>query len=111
MRGARRAVGRSGAKPESDMGRAPPTLAILAALALAACGKTEPNNSLEQQRARKEQSLAQRAKAACASNATYDRLKQVAFDEAIRIKNADPVNLDILSTHAMVRVENPVVKS
>lgn len=90
---------------------APAGLWIVATLALAACGKTEPNNSFEQQKARKEQTLAQRAKAACASNATYDRLKQVAFDEAIRIRNADPVNLDILSTHAMVRVEDPVVKS
>jgi hypothetical protein len=55
--------------------------------------------------------VAQRLKAACASEATYDRLKQVAFDEAIQIRNADPVNLDLLSTYSLVRVENPVVKS
>ncbi len=79
--------------------------------ALAACGQTEPNNSHEKQQAEREQALAERAKTACASNATYDRLKQVAFDEAIRIRNADPVNLDLLSTHALVRVENPIVKS
>ena len=48
---------------------------------------------------------------ACASAATYDRLKELAFDEAIRVRNADPVNLDTLATHAVVRMENPVVKS
>lgn len=50
-------------------------------------------------------------KEACASTATYDRLKQVVFEEAVRIRNADPANLDTLATHAVVRMENPVVKS
>lgn len=81
------------------------------ALALAACGQTEPKDGAEEARAERERSLAQRLKAACSSPATYDRLKQVAFDEAIRIRNADPVNLDTLSTYSLVRVENPVVKS
>lgn len=81
------------------------------ALGLAACGFTKPNDGAEEARAQRERSLAQRLKAACSSQATYDRLKQVAFDEAIRIRNADPVNLDTLSTHSFVRVENPVVKS
>jgi hypothetical protein len=81
------------------------------ALGVGACGKTEPKDGAAELRAQKEKVLAQRLKAACSSQATYDRLKQVAFDEAIRIRNADPVNLDTLSTHALVRVENPVVKS
>jgi hypothetical protein len=59
--------------------------------------------------------LAQARKArlldACASSLTYDRLKELAFDEAIRIRNADPVNLDTLATHSVVRMEKPVVKS
>jgi uncharacterized protein YecT (DUF1311 family) len=49
--------------------------------------------------------------AACASSATYDRLKQVVFEEAVRIRNADPANLDTLATNSVVRMENPVVKS
>jgi len=81
------------------------------ALGLGACGKTEPKDGAAELRAQKEKVLAQRLKAACSSQATYDRLKQVAFDEAIQIRNADPVNLDTLSTHSLVRVENPVVKS
>ncbi|MGX7953637.1 hypothetical protein ACWPM1_13875 [Tsuneonella sp. HG249] len=81
------------------------------ALGLGACGFTKPNDGAEEARAQRERSLAQRLKAACSSQATYDRLKQVAFDEAIRIRNADPVNLDTLSTHSLVRIENPIVKS
>lgn len=49
--------------------------------------------------------------AACGSNATYERIKEVVFDEAIRVRNADPANLDTLATHSVVRMENPVVKS
>lgn len=50
-------------------------------------------------------------KDACASAATYDRLKQVVFEEAVRVRNADPTNLDTLATHSVVRMEQPVVKS
>ena len=84
---------------------------LVLACGLGACSLTEPKNGAEEAAERRERALAQRLKQACSSPATYERLKQVAFDEAIRIRNADPVNLDLLSTHASVRVENPVVKS
>lgn len=84
---------------------------VVFALATSACGSTKPKDGAEEARSQRERSLAQRLKNACSSQATYDRLKQVAFDEAIQIRNADPVNLDTLSTHSLVRVENPVVKS
>ena len=48
---------------------------------------------------------------ACASTATYARLKEVLFEEAVRIRNADPANLDTLAATAVVRMENPTVKS
>jgi hypothetical protein len=86
-------------------------LMALACMATAACGLTEPKNSVDEQKAARQRVAAQRLKATCASDATNDRLKQVAFDEAIRIRNADPQNLDLLSTHALMRVENPIVKS
>lgn len=89
----------------------PSLLLVGLAIALASCGKLEPNGGTEQARAQNERALANKLKAACSSQATYDRLKQVAFDEAIQIRNADPVNLDTLSTHSLVRVENPIVKS
>lgn len=63
------------------------------------------------QAATKARAIAKRLQESCSSPATYDRLKQIAFDDAIRIRNADPVNLDILARSAFVRMENPVVKS
>jgi len=45
----------------------------------------------------------------CASNATYARLKEVAFEEAIRLRAADPANLDTLAANSVVRMEEPVV--
>lgn len=45
----------------------------------------------------------------CASSATYDRLKELVFDEAVRARAADPANLDTLAASAVVRMENPVV--
>lgn len=58
--------------------------------------------------AEKEQAKLQNA---CASTATYARLKEVLFEEAVRIRNADPANLDTLAASAVVRMENPTVKS
>jgi hypothetical protein len=52
-----------------------------------------------------------RLQALCASSATYARLKEVAFEEAFRIRNADPTNLDRLAASSVVRMEDPVVKS
>lgn len=45
----------------------------------------------------------------CASKATYARLKEVAFEQAIRLRAADPANLDTLAAHSVVRMEQPVV--
>jgi len=52
-----------------------------------------------------------RIRQACASGATYDRLKELAFDEAARIRNRDPRALDALAAASVVRMERPVVKS
>jgi hypothetical protein len=49
------------------------------------------------------------AKQACASAATYARLKEVAFEEAVRLGAGDPANLDTLAAHSVVRMEEPVV--
>lgn len=84
---------------------------IVVALLIGACGDVEPNTGEDELRAQREAARAERLKAACASPATYDRLKQVAFDEAIRMRGADSANLDTLSSHSLVRVEGPRVKS
>ena len=86
--------------------------AMVLALALAGCDKLEPNQPGDEARvAARERALARQLQAACSSPATYDRLKQVAFEQAVRIRNADPANLDTLATYSTVRMENPVVKS
>lgn len=48
---------------------------------------------------------------ACASRIAYVRLTKYAFDEAIKIRNADPVNLATLAAYSVVRMEAPLVKS
>ncbi len=63
----------------------------------------------EEGSARRERS--ERIRKACASDATYERLKELVFDEAARIRNSDPRNLDPLAAAAVVRMEDPVVKS
>ena len=52
-----------------------------------------------------------RIRRACASQSTYDRLKELAFDEAARIRNQDPRDLDALAAASIVRMEDPVPKS
>ena len=88
--------------------------AVLLVLAAGAFGlsltkqkKAVSNEGRKEIAARQEQRLQE----ACASSGTYDRLKEVAFEEAVRIRNADPANLDTLATHSVVRMERPVVKS
>jgi hypothetical protein len=54
---------------------------------------------------------AERIRKTCGSEATYDRLKEVVFDEAARIRNGDPRNLDPIAAGSMVRMERPLVKS
>ncbi|HEX8643912.1 MAG TPA: hypothetical protein VF702_08370 [Allosphingosinicella sp.] len=53
----------------------------------------------------------QRIRRACSSNSTYDRLKELAFDEAARIRNQDPRELDALAAGSVVRMENPIARS
>jgi uncharacterized protein YecT (DUF1311 family) len=53
----------------------------------------------------------QRIRRACSSSSTYDRLKELAFDEAARIRNQDPRELDALSAASVVRMEEPVPTS
>lgn len=47
----------------------------------------------------------------CAANATYEHLKQNAFDEAKRIRERDTQNLDALADASVIRMENPLLES
>jgi hypothetical protein len=53
----------------------------------------------------------ERLRKACASEATYARLKELVFDEAARVRKADARTLDPIAAGSVVRMEDPVVKS
>jgi len=80
----------------------------LAALLVAGCsGGKEPLDNAQANGAGTATASADRA---CASQETYDRLKQLAFDEAARIRGDDAAELDRIADAAVVRMENPVVR-
>ena len=86
--------------------------AAAATLLLGACDwmqkKDAPGAKSEaEQRAERDQ----RIRRACSSTSTYDRLKELAFDEAARIRGQDPRELDALAAASVVRMEEPVPKS
>jgi hypothetical protein len=90
------------------------TAAALLALGLATGGcdwihpKQAPGKKTPKELAAEQ---ADRIRKTCASEATYDRLKEVVFDEAARIRNGDPRNLDPIAAGSLVRMEKPLVKS
>ena len=84
-------------------------LVAAAAFALSRSGRNESSGKDKVQFADKKEK--EQLSDACSSSGTYARLKQVAFEEAVRIRNADPTNLDTLAANSVVRMENPVVKS
>lgn len=70
--------------------------------------KDPPNAKGENEQRREREAQLRRA---CASELTYDRLKEYAFDEAQRIRGRDERLLDDIATASVVRMEEPVVKS
>lgn len=88
--------------------------ALAASVCLGAAGcdwmnKKEAPDAKSQAQLRAERD--QRIRRACSSTSTYDRLKELAFDEAARIRNQDPRELDALAAASVVRMEEPVPKS
>ena len=53
----------------------------------------------------------ERLRKACASEGTYARLKELIFDEASRLREGDPRDLDPIAAGSVVRMEEPLVKS
>ena len=88
--------------------------AILIGLFLSATGcdwmrpKGAPDAKSKQELAAERQSQLRKA---CASEATYDRLKELVFDQAARIRKGDARNLDPIAAASVVRMEEPLVKS
>lgn len=80
-------------------------------LALAACGMTEPNNPAAEKKEKAEElANARRLKKACGSQETYERLKALAFDEAVKVRRGESDALAKLSAASVIRMEDPVAK-
>jgi alkylhydroperoxidase/carboxymuconolactone decarboxylase family protein YurZ len=90
----------------------PAAAAFAALLLLPACDwMKKPGAAAEKTEKEVLAERTERIRKACASDATYDRLKELVFDEAARIRNSDPRNLDPLAASSVVRMEKPLVKS
>lgn len=95
-----------------NLRRIGPALALAALPALAGCDWMQKKDSPGQKSAAElKAEQAARIKRACASDATYNRLKELAFDEAVRIRGGDGRALDAIADAAVVRMEAPVAKS
>ena len=84
------------------------TIGLAALLLLAGCGggKDEPAQAHDNGAGTRSAA----ADPACASQQTYDRLKELAFDEAARIRGDGAPQLDAIADAALVRMEDPVVR-
>lgn len=85
-------------------------LLIAALLAAPSCKKLEPKPAAEAKQSRGA-SRDRRIRQACASQASYDRLKSLVFEKAEELRAGRSVLLDQLATATVVRMEEPVVKS
>lgn len=86
-------------------------VAAMAVIPLASCDWMQVKDHHEEVHARFAAAKAKRLQRACASNSSYDRLKDFAFNQAIKIRNTDAANLDRLATYSVIRMENPQVKT
>lgn len=87
-----------------------PMLVLIAALSVAGCKKLEPK-AVTEAKAERDESRDRRIRQACASQASYDRLKVLAFEKAAEVRSSPSPLLDQLATSAVVRMEEPTVKS
>jgi hypothetical protein len=85
-----------------------PLIAIL--FAMPACKKLQPAAAKEAQ-AERDEARDKRIRQACASQASYERLKALAFEKADEIRAGNAAMLDQLAAATVVRMEDPVVKS
>jgi uncharacterized protein YecT (DUF1311 family) len=88
-----------------------PILVSTFVLLAAGCDDVKKKGPPNERQAEIAEARQARLQNACASTIAYERLKDLVFNQTIRIRNADPVNLNTLATHSMVRMENPLVVS
>jgi uncharacterized protein YecT (DUF1311 family) len=85
-------------------------LLIAAVLTVPACKKLEPKAEQEA-KAERRQAEDKRIRQACASQASYDRLKALVFEKAGEVRAGNAALVDRLAANSVVRMEEPVVKS
>lgn len=83
---------------------------ILILSVLPGCNKLETKAD-KQQAAEREQARDKQVRQACASQASYERLKSLAFEKAEEVRAGNASTLDRLAAATVVRMEEPVVKS
>jgi hypothetical protein len=83
---------------------------IAAALTVPACKKLEPK-ATQEAKAERQESEDKRIRQACASQASYDRLKTLVFEKASEVRTGNAAMIDRLAAASVVRMEEPVVKS
>lgn len=81
-----------------------------AALLTPACNKLE-TKAVKEAEAQRDQARDKRVRQACASQASYERLKSLAFEKAEEVRAGNASTLDRLAAATVVRMEEPVVKS
>ena len=80
-------------------------------LTLAACDITPKVPGADQRIEKAEVAKTRQLKRACASESTYDRLKALAFDNALKVRETPSALLDQIAAATVLRMEDPVVKS
>lgn len=83
---------------------------IAAFLIAPACKKLE-TTAVKEAKAERDEAREKRIRQACASQASYERLKALAFEKAEEVRTGSSTMLDQLATATVVRMEDPVVKS
>lgn len=88
------------------------SMLLACALALSGCDWMKPREpAAAESSAKAEQAAARSLKQACGSQATYDRLKALLFEEAAKVRKDPSPMLDQLADAAVVRMESPIAKS
>jgi hypothetical protein len=83
---------------------------LLVAL-LAACDLVPDPKGSESRSASAAVANARQMRRACASQVTFDRLKALAFDDALKVREGGQTVLDALAARSVLRMEGPVAKS
>lgn len=84
---------------------------LAAALSLGACGRAEPSGATANAAAQADEAATSRLRQACGSPATFARLKELAFDDAARLRGDAARALDRVATQTTAQLDGPTLVS